>query len=138
MGAIIYQRSHHAGHDARTCRRKRKPVVLVVDDEQPILRVVQDVLEDEGFSVLVAPNGSEGLAIAVRERPDVIITDFMLPGINGRALRERLKHDPRTARIPVLLMSAAYKPQPEDGFVGVIPKPFSIDELVQRAYQHLA
>ncbi len=138
MGAIIYQRSHHAGHNARTCRRTRKPVVLVVDDEPPILHVVQDVLEDEGFSVLVAPDGREGLAIAVRERPDVIITDFMLPGINGRALRERLKHDPRTARIPVLLMSAAYKPQPEDGFVDVITKPFSIDELVQRAYQHLA
>lgn len=135
MGAVIYQRNHQAAAGCMA-RRRRKPVVLVVDDEPSILEIVQEVLEDEGFSVLTARDGREGLAVALHKRPSVIITDLMMPGLNGRVLRERLMRDPRTARIPVLLMSAAYNPQPDDAFVAVIAKPFSLDELVQHAYRH--
>ena len=138
MGAVIYQRSHHAEQGCRARRHRRRPLVLVVDDEQTILHVVQEVLEDEGFSVVTARDGREALALALRERPNVIITDFMMPEVNGRMLRERLKRDPRTARIPVLLMSAAYNAQPDDAFVAVIPKPFSLDEIVQHTSRHIA
>lgn len=131
MPASIYSIGNYANVGPSVLSRRHKPSILVVDDEDGVLHMVQDILEDDGFTVLTATDGRKGLLIAAHTRPDVIVTDLMMPGMNGRALRERLQHDPRTARIPVLLMSAAYKPQPGDQFAGVIGKPFDIDELLQ-------
>jgi CheY-like chemotaxis protein len=109
---------------------RSRPCVLVIDDEDAVLQMTRDILEDEGYRVLVASEGFEGLRLAERARPDVIITDLMMPGLNGRLLHERLRRTPATARIPVLLMSAAYKAQPGDRFAAIIPKPFDIDDLI--------
>jgi CheY-like chemotaxis protein len=111
--------------------------VLVVDDEAAVLHMVREILEDEEFSVLTAGDGREALALALRSRPDLIITDLMMPVMNGRTLRERLRGERLTASIPVLLMSAAYRPQPGDDFAAVIGKPFDIDQLLSQVERHV-
>ena len=137
MPASIYSLGNYASVGPGVLTRRRKPSVLVVDDEDGVLYMVKDILEDDGFTVLTATDGRKGLLLAAHARPDVVVTDLMMPGISGRVLRERLQHDPRTARIPVLLMSAAYKPQPGDQFAGVIGKPFEIDELLRLVHRQM-
>jgi CheY-like chemotaxis protein len=61
----------------------------------------------------------------------------MMPGINGQALRERLRAHPNLAHVPVLLMTAAYKVQAPEEFAGIIPKPFDIDDLLSQVHRHL-
>jgi CheY-like chemotaxis protein len=135
MGAAIYG-SGEVYRERRT--QRRTPTVLVVDDESSVLYMVSDVLEDEQIRVLTARSGQDALRIATRECPNLIITDLMMPGMNGRVLRERLRAQPRTAGIPVLLMTAAYKAQAPEGFAGIIPKPFDIDELLTQVSHHLS
>lgn len=113
------------------------PVVLVVDDEPAILEVVQDVLEDEGYTVLPAREGREALSMALQTPPDLVLTDLMMPVMDGRTLFRRLRDDGRTAHIPVVLMSAAYQAQPGDAFVAVIAKPFSLVSLLDTVEQLL-
>ena len=152
MGAAIYgtRQRDTRGRPAHTSRATSagqprlalpsKPprwTVLVVDDEPPVLRMVQDVLEDEGFSVVTAREGREALTIVERIQPDLILTDLMMPQMSGRALCWQVRRDPRTAHIPVLLMSAAYQPQPGDEFSAVIPKPFDIDDLLGQIQRHM-
>jgi CheY-like chemotaxis protein len=136
MGAAIYT-TGESYYDRRQVYTRRKPTILVVDDESSVLHMVSDVLEDEDLRVLTARSGQEALIMATRERPDLIITDLMMPGINGRVLRERLRSQPQTAAIPVLLMTAAYQVQAAQEFSGLIAKPFDIDELVAQVHQHL-
>jgi CheY-like chemotaxis protein len=118
-------------------KKPYRPSILVVDDEEPVLQLVQDILADAGFTVLTASEGRLALGMALQAEPELIITDLMMPGMGGRALRERLKVEPRTARIPVLLMSAAYRVQPGDDFAGVIHKPFDIDDFLHHVHQHM-
>jgi CheY-like chemotaxis protein len=104
--------------------------VLVVDDEVGIRSLVQELLEDEGYRVLVAKDGAIAFAVAQRDPPDLIVSDLMMPGMDGRTLATRLHNTPATAHIPVVLMSTGYHPQPDDTFVAVIHKPFDVDVLL--------
>ena len=119
----------------------RQPVrtrtVLVVDDHPPIVELLRDLLEDEGFVVLTAPDGQAALAVATAAQPDLILTDLMMPQMDGRVLRARLLEQPLTAQIPVLLMSAAGHARARDGFAAFIVKPFSIDVLLDAVHRHL-
>ena len=115
----------------------RAPTVLVVDDQPPIVELLRDLLEDEGLVVLTAPDGLAALAVATATPPDLILTDLMMPRLDGRALRARLQEQPRTAQIPVLLMSAAGQARPGDGFAAFIVKPFSVDVLLAAIHRHL-
>lgn len=138
MGAAIYSdTTRYLGHMPHLPSKPRRPCVLVVDDEAAVLHMVREILEDEEFSVLTAGDGREALALALRSRPDLIITDLMMPVMNGRTLRERLRGERLTASIPVLLMSAAYRPQPGDDFAAVIGKPFDIDQLLSQVERHV-
>ncbi|MCX8126033.1 MAG: response regulator [Dehalococcoidia bacterium] len=80
--------------------------VLVVDDDLAALRLVQYTLEREGYTVITASNGIEGLRKATSESPDLLILDVMLPGIDGFEIASRLRAQPDTARLPILMMSA--------------------------------
>ena len=137
MGAAIYNVAGHVRHLPHVRKKPHRPSVLVVDDEDVVLEMVQDILADEGFVVLTASEGRLALSMALQAQPELIITDLMMPGMSGRVLRERLKVEPRTARIPVLLMSAAYRAQPGDDFAGVIHKPFDIDDLLRHVHEHM-
>ncbi|CAM2141228.1 Two component AraC family transcriptional regulator [Pararobbsia alpina] len=106
-------------------------VILVVDDEFDILTTWQMVLQLEGFTVLTAPNGKIGLEIARSTPPDLIITDWMMPVMDGLELCRMLAKDPALAVIPLILASAAWHepsvPHPNAVF---LRKPVSMDALV--------
>jgi DNA-binding response OmpR family regulator len=111
--------------------------VLVVDDDPVILRLLEVNFEMEGFVVRTAADGLEGLATAKAESPDVIVSDVMMPKMNGIELVRELKADPATARIPVILLSA--KAQASDvrdgmdaGADDYVTKPFEPLDLVDR------
>ena len=111
--------------------------VLVVDDDPVILRLLEVNFEMEGFVVRTAADGEEGLASAKADRPDVIVSDVMMPKMNGLELVRGLKADPDTAGIPVILLSA--KAQASDvrdgmdaGADDYVTKPFEPLDLVDR------
>ena len=104
--------------------------VLVVDDEADIVDVIVAVLADHDITVLAAYDGRAALALARRERPDLVLSDVMMPGLDGRELCALIKADPALSGTRVALMSAMYKLDlrevDEDAF---IPKPFGRDQL---------
>ena len=81
-------------------------LVLVVDDEFGIVRLLEDVLTDEGHTVVVAINGKQALERATETRPDLVLTDFMMPVMDGAGLIEGLAADPALADVPVVVMSS--------------------------------
>ena len=111
--------------------------VLVIDDEKDLLELVRYNLEKEGYKIRTAEDGEAGLAAAVRELPDIVIVDLMLPGIDGLDVCRRLRADQRTARVPVIMLTA--KSAETDRVVGLeigaddyVTKPFSPRELAAR------
>ena len=84
------------------------PIILVVDDEPDIVRVVSRIMEARGHTVRTAHDGTEALAQVRAERPDVIILDLNLPGMNGFEVTSRLRADESTRTIPIVMMTAAY------------------------------
>ncbi len=102
----------------------------MVDDEQPILLLLRDLLEDEGYTVLTAHDGAFALALAQDAKPDLVLTDLMMPTMDGLALARCLRSDPGTACIPLVAMTAAYRPHDTDLFAHVIAKPFEVAPLV--------
>lgn len=102
------------------------PVVLVVDDERPIVDLLQDLLQDQGYEVRRAYDGMTALQMIERELPDLVVTDVMMPRLDGLALFNEIRT--RTASLPVILMSAAVTPRKIDATF--VPKPFDIDTLL--------
>src|SRR4051812_21041872 len=85
---------------------KRETSILIVDDERVICDLLAELLEDEGYNVVRAYDGISGLAAAQRRKPDLILSDIMMPGIDGVTLIRRLRE--RGIRAPAVLMSAVY------------------------------
>ncbi len=81
--------------------------VLVVDDEPGFLMVMQTILERAGYEILFAEHGAEGLEMAYKYHPDVILLDEMMPGISGGEVCTRIKNDPAVKDIAVVMHSAA-------------------------------
>lgn len=79
--------------------------VLIIDDEQPIIAMYQEKLASEGFTVVSAINGEEGIAQAKKERPDVILLDLIMPRMNGLDVLKQLKEDSETRAIPVYILT---------------------------------
>lgn len=108
--------------------------ILIIDDEPAIAEVVAEVLTDEGFLTLTAPNGHAALSMLAEQRPDLMLLDVFMPGMSGLDLLARLKGDAALAGIPVVMMSAgAFSDNQlnEQGAAQVISKPFDVDQLVQ-------
>jgi DNA-binding response OmpR family regulator len=108
--------------------------ILVVDDEIKIIRLTRDYLENAGFSVLTAGNGEDALAIARVEKPDLVILDLGLPGMDGLDVCRQLRSNSNT---PIIMLTA--RDEESDKLVGLelgaddyITKPFSLKELVAR------
>ncbi len=80
--------------------------VLVVDDEIHIVQVVAIKLRNNGFAVVTAENGQDAFNLACNETPDVIVTDFQMPGMTGIELIENLRNRPATADVPVIMLTA--------------------------------
>ena len=113
----------------------QKKRVLVVDDERHIVRLVQVNLERQGYEVLTAYDGVECLEKAKAEKPDLIVLDVMMPRMDGFEALQRLKSDPETNHIPVIMLTA--RAQDRDVLQGYqygadlyLTKPFSPLELI--------
>lgn len=85
-----------------------KPLILLIEDERAIRKVMAILFEGEGYQVVLAQNGREGLDLLPDLMPDVIITDYMMPELDGLELMRAVRDDDRVSGVPVLLMSSAY------------------------------
>jgi len=110
-------------------------VVLIIDDSPTELHLFQNMLENAGFDTLVADSGEEGIKAALASRPDCILMDVVMPGMNGFQATRRLTKDPMTASIPVIMITT--KDQETDkiwgmrqGAVEYIVKPVAEKDLV--------
>lgn len=111
--------------------------ILVIDDEPSIGRVVQFKLQQEGFKVLVATDGLEGLAQIKEAKPDLILLDIMMPGMDGFEVCRRVRATPEIAATPVIILTArGQEPDRTKGIdLGVLDfftKPFSPQKLLER------
>ncbi len=116
---------------------KAKEKILIVDDEKDIVKMLNYNLKKEGYRTVDAHDGEDALDLAVREHPDLIILDLMLPGIDGLEVCKQLKKEVKTSLIPVIMLTA--KTQETDKIVGLelgaddyVSKPFSLKELIAR------
>ena len=117
--------------------------VLVVDDDPVILRLLEASFEMEGFTVVGAADGVEGLERAREVMPDVVVLDVMMPRMTGHEVATALRSDPRTARIPIIFVTArAQSSDVERGLeLGVddyVTKPFDPLDLIARVNTVLA
>ena len=104
--------------------------VLVVDDERPIRDILGTLFDDAGYQVVEAIHGGQALDLIEQARPDLIVSDVMMPVLNGAELCRRLKRQATTKQIPVILMSSAGSHVArEAGADAFIEKPFNIDEM---------
>jgi CheY-like chemotaxis protein len=107
--------------------------VLVVDDEFGIADLIEAVLEDEGYRVLTAVNGKQGLERLARERPDLMFLDYMMPVMDGAAMLRGIVDDPSLRDIPIVLMSSlpeATVAERCSGYAIFMRKPFKITDVV--------
>jgi CheY-like chemotaxis protein len=106
-------------------------LVLIVEDNSKNVKLMRDLLEFHGYRTREATTAEDGVAIAFRERPDLILMDVRLPGMDGLAALKLLRADPRTAKVPVVAVTASVMPDERDrftqaGFDGFIAKPIDI------------
>jgi signal transduction histidine kinase/DNA-binding response OmpR family regulator len=116
--------------------------ILVIDDDPANLSVVVDYLGEHGFQIMVARDGETGLRLAQQNYPDLILSDVLLPGIDGFEVCRRLKAEERTREIPVLFMTIVTRTEDkvkgfEAGGVDYITKPFQHEEVLARVTTHL-
>jgi DNA-binding response OmpR family regulator len=125
-------RSEFATHlmaDQRTGQR-----VLIVDDEAAVADLIEAVLVQEGYTVAIARDGVQGILLARDWKPDLVLMDIMLPGLDGTTAIRRLKSDPATAELPIVAMSAGRTIRRQSNELAdadaALAKPFDIDALL--------
>ncbi len=110
--------------------------VLVVDDDPVIVRLLRVNFEMEGYAVATAADGEEGLLAVRRDRPDVIVSDVMMPKLDGLGFAAALKADPALAAVPIILLSAKAQSADVDAGLDIaddyVTKPFDPLELLDR------
>lgn len=108
--------------------------VLVVEDEYVIAQMLSELLHDEGHGVMVAFNGMEGLHCLEQTLPDVILTDIMMPIMDGLAFCKTIQAQPQYQTIPVIILSAVSDRSEivDCQFAAVVSKPFDIDVLLAK------
>ena len=115
---------------------KRPKKVVYVEDEPAVQRLVAFWLEDAGFEVLVAGDGAEGLELIREVRPDLVITDALMPVLTGDELVEQLQEDPELHVIPIIMATAAASPLRVKKMLGlgckdVVAKPLEEERFLQ-------
>ena len=111
--------------------------VLVVDDDAPSVKMIAFLLREEGYTVSTADNGLSALAQGDKEKPDLVILDVIMPGMNGYEVCQEMRSDPILKDVPILFLTA--KAKDEDRISGFkagaddyLSKPFNMEELILR------
>jgi two-component system cell cycle response regulator DivK len=110
-------------------------LILIVEDNEKNLKLVRDVLQVKGFNTIEAGTAEEGIQLAASRKPDLILMDIQLPGMNGIDALKHLRADKATATIPVVAVTASVMQQDrtlitEAGFDGYVGKPINIKEFL--------
>lgn len=119
-----------------------KKKILVVEDEPHISKLVKFILEKNGFEVLQAFVGQEGIEMAKSKKPDLVILDVMMPNMDGFEVAKRLTRMKETKDVPIIMLSSAaqFKDKMmgiESGAVDYITKPFDNDELIAKVKEYI-
>lgn len=145
MGIARTRKGKGTDGTARGSSPKRgRPLVLVVDDEPAILDLVGDILKAEGLETVSAADGTEAIRLAAKERPDLVLLDIMLPGLDGWVVFRKLREAPTTSKIPIVVLTARTTSIDREmglGIVGAedyVTKPFLPGDLVGRIRKVLA
>lgn len=109
--------------------------VLIVEDNEKNMKLARDVLQAKGYATLEAATGEEGVRLAKERVPDLVLMDIQLPGINGIEAFKQIRADARTARIPVVALTASVTPTDRSqitaaGFDAFVGKPINLKEFV--------
>jgi CheY-like chemotaxis protein len=121
-----------------------KKKILIVDDEEDILKVLGLRLSKAGYSVLKANNGKDALIMAKNEHPDLIVLDIMMPIMGGNEIAAELKEDPQTKDIPIMFLTSLFTREEERGRGHGIAdnvlfaKPYNPQELLEEVKKQLA
>ena len=109
-----------------------RALILVVEDEPAIAGMLRDILEVEGYQVVLAGDGHAALAQVAAVRPALVVSDLLMPGMDGRALCRALQADSRYRTIPVVLMSAGAAPDEAEcgDYAAFLSKPFNVATLL--------
>lgn len=121
---------------------QRQSAILIVDDAPDSLGLLQEIMRQQGYQTFVANTGKRALDIAARVQPDLILLDVMLPDLDGLEICRRLKHQPDTAHIPIIFVSACSETEDivagfDIGAVDYIPKPVRMAEVCARVRAQL-
>ena len=111
--------------------------ILIIDDEEPIASLTQGRLQNHGYQATFALNGIEGFQKAQNEKPQLILLDIMMPGVDGYAVLKQLKTTPATRHIPVIMFTAKSQIQNVNeaialGAIDYIVKPFNPEDLIEK------
>jgi two-component system cell cycle response regulator DivK len=111
-------------------------LILIVEDNEKNLKLVRDVLQVKGFATVEAGSAEDGIKLAVERKPDLILMDIQLPGMNGIEALKVLRADPATSKIPVIAVTASVMQQDrtlitEAGFDRYVGKPINIREFLE-------
>jgi two-component system cell cycle response regulator DivK len=109
--------------------------VLIVEDNDKNMKLARDVLQAKGYQTLEAETGEEGVRLAKEKVPDLVLMDIQLPGINGIEAFRQIRADPKTARIPVVALTASVTPTDRSqitaaGFDAFVGKPINLKEFL--------
>ena len=131
---------HNGGGVKRVADVDRKQV-LVIDDDMPLRGMLAAALRQAGFKVLLAGDGGEGHRALTIHRPDVILLDLAMPGVNGWDFLQRLRETGYLGTVPIIVLSAHLHVEPQAilqlGVSAILPKPFNLPELID-LIEHLS
>ena len=110
--------------------------VLIVEDNEKNMKLARDILQAKGYQTVEAETGEEGVKLAKEKKPDLVLMDIQLPGINGIEAFKQLRADESTAKIPVVALTASVTPTDRSqitaaGFDAFISKPINLKEFVE-------
>jgi len=119
-----------------------KQLILIVEDNDKNLKLARDVLRFHGFETIEATNAEDGIALAQNRKPDLVLMDIQLPGMDGVSALQKLRQDTATAAIPVVALTASVMKEDRErfdkaGFDGFITKPISVKAFPDQVREYM-
>jgi DNA-binding response OmpR family regulator len=111
--------------------------ILIIDDDEDIISLIKIILENESYSVIGASSGEEGIKTAIKQKPELILLDIMMPIMDGWKILKMLRTEESTRKIPVAMLTCKTDVKDkltglQEGAIDYITKPFSPEELIER------